>query len=267
MKNSDLETADEDIQLKDVVCFLRFHWKLIVIFGMVGLFFSVVYVTVTRAPEKFEAMGQMQVAKIGNNSNAEEPDLLIQRLRFPAVYSIKVRQLCGMPEDGEFGDYLDGKLEIKLVKNARSTIELKVSAGSAEQARQCVEAVVTMLFEQQRDLIEERLSGQKKLMAEYQRSWAEKQRQSEKIKMLNLGALEAISMYVTLNWLHARINTLQEEITLSRSWPAKLTVPVYALNQPVVMPSRIGLVLSGMLCGLMVGVLLALGLESRRKAA
>src|SRR3989338_1608842 len=128
----------------------------------------------------------MQVAQF-SSGNSEEPAALVQRLRSPTAYTVEVQQQCGMPDNGEYGDYLNKKLEVKTIKDVANGIEMKFNSESPAQAKQCAEAVVKMIMAQQRSLIEERLAGRQIQLAKYQQSLLEEQRQLEKIKTPGLG--------------------------------------------------------------------------------
>lgn len=207
-----------------------------------------------------------QVISNSNSSSIEEPVALIQRLRAPTVYPMEVQQSCGTPEGVEFGDYLDGKLKVDAIKGVANAVEMVVSSPSPDQARKCAEGIFAMLVAQQRDLIEERLAGRKEQLLQYQQALQEELQYLEKIKKSELVNLGYLAKLDKLGWLRIRIDVLQEEALLSKRHPAKLIAPIYVPNKPVL--KRVGLVLLlGMMFGLMLGVLYALGREGWRKTA
>ena len=263
MQNENSQTASDEISLKDIVDFLKRNWKLIVLCGVAGLLISSAYII--RAPKNYEARWQMQMAQF-NNSNSEEPVALIERLRSSTTYPVEVQQHCGMPENGEFGDYLNKKLEVQVIKNLTKAVQFKFRAANPEQAKQCAEAIVAMVMAQQRSLIEESLAGRHAQLAQYQLALTEEQRQLEKIKKSELGNFGYLAKLDKLSWLRTRIDALQEEALLSQKRPAKLIAPIYAPSKPIL--PRLGLVLLlGLSLGLMLGMLYALGREGLRKAA
>ena len=141
MQDEKLQTAGEEISLKDIVDFLKGNWKRIALLGMVGLLSSAAYIALIPVPEKkYEATWQIQMAQF-SKSNSEEPAALIQRLRSPTAYPVEVQRSCGMPEDGEFSDYLGGKLEIHPTKDVPTTVDMKLYAANSSQAKQCAEAM------------------------------------------------------------------------------------------------------------------------------
>lgn len=275
MQNEKLQTEGDEISLRDIVDFLKLNQKLILFSGVAGLLISAIYVIL--APKEYEARWQMQMAQYSSNSNSninsniiinsninsEEPSVLVQRLKSPTAYPAEVQQHCGMPESGEYGDYLNKKLEVKTIKEAASAVQFKFRAAKPAQAKQCAEAIVSMIMTQQRSLIEERLAGRQVQLVKYQQSLAEEQLQMEKNKKFELGNLSYLAKLDKLSWLRGRIDALQEEALLSQMHPAKLIAPIYAPSKPIA--SKVGLVLPlGILLGLMLGVLYAFG---QRKAA
>ena len=268
MQDEKLQTAGEEISLKDIVDFLKGNWKRIALLGMVGLLSSAAYIALTPAPEKkFEATWQMQMAQF-SNSNSEEPAALIQRLRSPTAYPVEVQRTCGMPEDGEFSDYLGGKLEIHPTKDVPTAVDMKLYAANPAQAKQCAEAIATMIMAQQRSLIEERTADRQAQLVKYQQSLAEEQRQMEMNKKFELGNLSYLAKLDKLSWLRGKIDTLQEEVSLLQKHPTKLIAPIYVPSKPIPTPSKtVKVLLFSTLFGLLLGVLYALGREAWRKAA
>jgi len=263
MQNEKLQTEGDEISLMDIVDFLKLNQKLILFSGVAGLLISAIYVIL--APKEYEARWQMQMAQYSSNSNIniEEPSVLVQRLKSPTAYPAEAQQQCGMPENGEYGDYLNKKLEVKTIKEAASAVQFKFRAAKPAQAKQCAEAIVSMIMTQQHSLIEEHLAGRQVQLVKYQQSLAEEQLQMEKNKKFELGNLSYLAKLDKLSWLHGRIDALQEEALLSQMHPAKLIAPIYAPSKPIA--PKAGLVLPlGILLGLMLGVLYAFG---RRKAA
>ena len=267
MQNEKTQTEGEEISLKDIVDFLKRNKKLIVLCGFAGLLISSAYVILP--PKNYEASWQMQVAQF-SSGNSEEPAALVQRLRSPTAYTVEVQQQCGMPDNGEYGDYLNKKLEVKTIKDVANGIEMKFHSESPAQAMQCADAVVKMIMAQQRSLIEERLAERLAVrqaqLAQYQSALAEEQRQLEKTNKSVLGNLDFLAKLDKLRWLRTRIDALQEEALLSQTHPAKLIAPIYAPGKPIPRKEKQVLLL-GISLGLMLGVLYALGREGWRKVA
>lgn len=276
MQNEKQEAASQEIKLKDINGLLKRNLRLMIFWVVAGLLFSVAYLVKT--PDSYEARWQMQMAQFvsssnidgnGNsnsNSNIEEPAALIQRLRTPTAYPVAAQQSCGMPVGGEFGEYLGGTLKIQAVKNVTSDVEMEFRAGSPLQAKQCAEAIVMMIVEQQRGLIEDRLAGRQEQLLQYQQALREELRQLETIQKSELGNFGYLAKLDKLSWLRMRIMALQEEVMLSQKHPARLVAPIFVPSKPV--SSKVGLLLFlGVSFGFMLGVLFALGREVWRKEA
>ena len=275
MQDETLQTAGEEISLKDIVHFFKRNWKRIVFCGVAGLLLSSAYVIV--APREYGAIWQMKMAQINNNINSnnnnsnsnglgniEEPAALIERLRFSTAYPGEVQQQCGMRNDEEVGAYLNKKLEVQAIKNLTELAQFKYLADSPAQAKQCAEAIVTMIMVQQRSLIEESLAGRQAQLNNYQAALTEEQRKLEKKEKSELVIFNYLAKRDRLSWLRSRIDALQEEALLSQMHPSKLIAPISVSSKPISPKVGLGLLL-GISLGLMLGVLYALGREVWRK--
>lgn len=265
MQDEALQTQGEEISLKDMVYSFKANWKRIVFFGVAGLLISSAYVLV--APREYVAAWQMQMAQVSNNNslnNSEEPAALIERLRFSTAYPVEVQQKCGMQNDEEVGAYLNKKLEVQVIKNLTKLVQFKYRANSPVQAKQCAEAIVTMIMVQQHSLIEENLAGRQAQLVHYQIALTEEQRKLEKKEKSELVIFSYLAKLDKLSWLRSRIDALQEEALLSQMHPSKLIAPISVPSKPI--SPKVGLMLLlGISLGLMLGVLYALGREVWRK--
>lgn len=261
MKNEGMQTEDNEIGLIDLFLFLRSNRKRIMLGGLVGILLSVAYLALT--PKKYEARWQVQMAQFANSNcgtsnNAEEPVTLIQRLRIPTAYSIEVRQGCGMPEDGEFGEYLGGTLKVEATKNTVNVVDMKITGSEREQVKICAEAITSMIAVQQRGMIEERSVGRQVQLVQYEQALKEEQQQLERIKKSELGNFGYLAKLDKLSRLHTKIDGLQEEILLAQLHPARVVVPIYIPSKPIA-PKAEFVLLMGFVLGLLLGVLYAIG--------
>ncbi|MBI5890605.1 MAG: hypothetical protein HZB47_07995 [Nitrosomonadales bacterium] len=263
MQNEKQQAASDGISLRDFVDFFKRNYQLIVGGGVAGLLFSTAYVSVE--PNKYEASWQMQMAQ-ANNSNSEEPAALIQRLRMPTAYPVEVQQACGMPDGGEFSEYLGGTLKVEAIKNVTNAVGMKIRVSSPVQAKQCADAIVAMVVAQQRGLIEERLAGRSELILFIEQMLQRDMQLFESLRRNENGSLKYLAKLERINSLNARLDALKEEVLMSTQHPAKVTVPIFVPSKPV--PHRLGLLLLlGVSLGLMLGVLYALGRDGWRRAA
>lgn len=266
---SDEQISAGEITLKDLVHFFKRNQKSIMLGCLAGLLLAITYVVLT--PNKYEARWQIQMAKFvsnNNNSNSfifsEEPAALVQRLSIPTVYSVAVQQNCGLDEGADTGEYFDDILMAKVVKNVPDSVEMKIVSFSQEQAMKCAEALTEMIVAQQRGLIEARLAGRREQLGEYRKALAAEENQLERLKDPELGSAAYLAKLDKLSWLRTRIDGIQEEITLSQLHPTKFVSPIYVPSRPV--SPKVGLLsVLGVLSGLMLGLLYALGREGWRK--
>jgi len=252
MQNLPAQTSADEISLKDVMdFFVRNRW---IILGLIvaGLLLAAAYVATTE--KSYEARWQLQMAA-SESVLVETPAILIHRLRVPTAYSVEVRQHCEMPQSGEFGDNLGGKLKTAAVKGINDFIEMKVAGSSPSQAMACAESIVAMITAQQNDLIEYHLANRRQQMAQYQRSLTEEQLQLERIRKSELVNFAYLARLEKTNWLRERIDALQDETRATQ--PAKLVVPVYAPSKPVSPRVPLALILGGLI-GFLAGIMAAL---------
>ena len=264
MQNETPQLADDGISLRDIVNFFKYHGKKIISFGIAGLILASAYVIF--APKKYEASWQMQMAQMSSNSNIEEPAALVQRLRSPTTYSIEVQQVCGMPKSGEFGEYLNKKLEVQPVKNMTTAVEMKLRTSNHEQTKRCAEQLVSMIITQQSKFAEAALATTQAQLIQYVQTLAEEQRQLEKSNKSQLGSLDVLLKIDKIRWLREQIDAAQQAIKFAQMNPTKLLVPIYAPAKPVSTKLELTLIF-GLLLGLMLGVLYALAKEIWRKVS
>lgn len=261
MHNEKQKMAHVGISLKDIADFIWRNRLSVSIGSLTGLLLSVAYIAL--APKIYEARCELQMAQVinvnGNNGNSsisiEEPAALVQRLRAPTAFPAELRKICGLHEDGDFKDYLDGKLRIDAVRNVSNAVDMKVFSYSPSQVRQCAESIVAMIVVQQRGMVEEHLAGRPEQLLVYQKTLSEEQAQLEKIQSTELSNFGYLAKLGTLSWLHTRIDALEEAL-LSRKHPAKLIFPIFVSNKPVSPNVELALVL-GVVLGFFLGVLLA----------
>jgi len=271
MQNEIQQTSTDGGGLGDIAGFFKRNRKPIALCGLAGMLLSVIYVVLT--PNSYEAQWELQMAQFVSSNdknisvnNSEDPAALVHRLRAPTVFRLEVRESCGIHEDGNYRDYLNGVLKVAVVKSVPNIVEMKVRASSPDQANKCAEAVTAMVAAHQNSLIEEYLSGRKWQLTEYQRTLAEEQRQLNSLKKTEIGNFGYLAKLDKLSWLQARIDALQEEINLTRLHPTKLIASIYVPNKPVSPKPALVLPL-GTVLGLILGVLYSSGREWWRKTA
>ena len=264
MQNVKQETVDVEIVLKNCIEFFRRTYRLIILMGLISLIISIAYVML--APQKFEAVWQMQMAQQVTSTgftNAEEPTVLIERMKSSATYPAENLQKCGISNVQDSDEYLDNALKIKIAKGLSTDVEMRFRGGSIALARQCAEGLISMIIDRQRGLIEERLLGRQDQVLRYQQAANESLQQIERIKKSELADVGYLVQMDRLGWLRSRIDTLQEEKVVSQLHPAKLTSPIIVSNKPVA-PNIKKILLLGLGLGLVFGTLFAF-IRERKK--
>lgn len=241
---------------------LKTNLPLIGLFGLLGMLFSAIRLAQT--PELYEARGLIQMAQLITNANIEEPASLIQRLRFPSTYPEAVQQSCEMPRDAQSSDYLNGTLEIGIVKNVPSAVELKVRAPSITQVKLCADALAAMIVAQHKELIEDRMNGRQEQLLRYKESFREESRLLEAVKNPVFSTITYLARLDRISWLRSRIDALEEEALLAQKHPAKLITPINVPSKPIPRNATQKLLLGGFL-GLILGMLFTLGRGALRK--
>jgi hypothetical protein len=252
------QSVNGEISLKDIVGFLTFNYRPILLCGILGLLSSAAYLS--QLPKIYEATWQMQMA-----NSSEDPASLIERLRMPTAYSIEVQHSCGMSE-GWAGDYLGGKLKVDAIKKLPNIVDMKIRDGSLDQIKSCAEAIVAMITEQQRILIEEKMAVSKELLQLNQQRLQRDMKLFEDLQRNENGSLKYLAKLERINSINTRIDTLQEEMLSSQLRPARLIAPIYVPNKPL-MPKTVLWLILGAVLGLMLGLLYALWRDWWRKAA
>lgn len=243
--------------------FLMRNKRLIAVSGLIGLFFSITYVVLTK--NKYEARAQIQMAQFVSTSgengarsiNIEEPAALVQRLRTPTTYTLEAQKACNVSEEDEVGEYLNGILKGAVVKNVAHVVEIKVVQFSPEKAKKCAEAIVEMITLQQHNQIEARMAALQIEVEGYQLALLREQQQLEGLKKSELGNFGYLARLDQLSWLRARIDSVNEQMALSKMYPSKLLSPIYIPKKPVSPMVGISCLL-GIILGLVLGVLYAL---------
>ncbi|QWD23661.1 hypothetical protein G6687_01685 [Polynucleobacter paneuropaeus] len=248
--------------------FLKGAYKTILVFGALGLAIAIAYLVIT--PNRFEAVAQIQMAQTSganNNNNLnslgvniEEPALLIARLSSPSSFSAGAIAACG--QQAQSNSALAAVQTIKLtpIKGISNVVELKTVGPTSEAASICAQAIFELiktsqaqiqapyLEEAQTRLVEDksRLDQAKALVAKADKSGAV------------MGAAAYLSTRDEIKLLSDQMALLQDLISFSQSHVTRLASPIYASDNPVAPKKRIAS-LAGLLGGLLLGLLIALG--------
>jgi LPS O-antigen subunit length determinant protein (WzzB/FepE family) len=263
VKSEKAEIMSEEISARDVAIFLRNNMQIVLYFVISGFLVAVAYIILM--PSMYEAKWQIQMAQFGEQGSVETPIELIQRLRVPTAYSMEVRQSCNVSERKGERDFLGGTLRADVQRNVANTVEMKVVAISPDLANRCADSIVNMIVEQQRKLLDDRLSVTHELISENQKIVDKERLIVEKLLNQKTDGVILFAKLVRINSVLERLDNLQEEMMLSIKFPTKLTYPIYVNKKPVSPKVDIVFILGGLL-GLVLGLLYALGKNFWRKA-
>jgi capsular polysaccharide biosynthesis protein len=255
-QENNVVTSDQ-LSMRDAVRLLAKHRNFILKSSLLGLALAGLYVAIT--PKVFEARWQVAMAKMSSTNtyaviNAEEPAALMQRLRSPTTYSDQVLEVCGYAKDKEeMNDYLNKALQVQVVKNVADVVDFRLRAESVAQVKRCADALVAMVIEQQRNIIQEQLVGRQDQLMQYQQSLQDEMHQLGRINKTEMGNFGYLAELGKLSWLRTRIDQLQVEISLSQKRPATLISPLEVSNKPV-SPKLLLVLILGWLLGFIIGV-------------
>lgn len=259
------EVADE-ISLSQILKFLGGAWKVILLFGLLGLGVSIGYILI--APNKYEAVAQIKMAQISitNPTNpfgitVEDPNSLMVRMQLPTNYSSEVIAVCEYQEKSEPELALSKAVKIAIPKGLANAVELKVTSLSPKIAKTCAQAIVDQIAVLQAQFAKpfveeaklklaqdnERIDAARKLIAKADQS-------SSAMSAAYLAARDELTYFLTdREKMLDLINSVDKRGT-------QLVSPIYVSEKPIAPKKSLSL-----LMGLLVGVLLGLAIALVRK--
>lgn len=259
--------VDDEISLLDILRFFKVTYKTILVFGVVGLVIAVGYLAVT--PKKYEAIAQIAMAQIGaaNNSNnnlnplgvnIEEPSLLIARLSSPTSFTRQVLSSCGMDESADPGATLAKKIKLVPPKGVANVVELKTFGQSPEAASTCAHEIFELIKGTQAQILAPYIEEAKTKLADDEgRLIKAKDLVAKADKTGQAVGAAYLSTRDEIRYLLDEITSLKNVVTSNQSRATRLIAPVYASDTPVA-PKKHIVLMAGLLCGLFLGLLLAL---------
>jgi uncharacterized protein involved in exopolysaccharide biosynthesis len=254
------ENKAREFTLTDLIDFFRQSWILVLSSAAIGLVGSLTFLA--NAPEQFEATVSIQVAQLTQNLEKgiaigiETPTMLAERLRSPSSYSSDVLRSCSNGQDGS-AEALIESLKISTRHDLDSVVNITLRRANKDLARQCVTRIFEMIHAQHMAMLESRLGVLQKDLESNQerlRSYQE-----------SMGKMEKGGLALTVNYLlHIQLvtNLTDKIIDIERIknsvTPARLISPVYVTPHPV-SPNRDHVIMLGLLAGVLLGMLIAIG--------
>lgn len=273
IKNQDFPPSDspslgDEISLLDILIFLKGAWKSIVLMGLLGLAISATYLLLT--PNQFEAVANVAMGRIPSSAvNIEEPVALINRMSLPSSFDAAVIASCGLQDSGNLATQLFKSIKLSIPKGVVNVVELKVTRPSPELAQACAASVFDGIAKSQAQMIgplvqaakasnsarltkvDERLTQDKVLLAKTEQP---------------RGVLSpAYFLILTeIRTLEDERDKLSASIDTMGVQTANLQSPIYVADKPVY-PKKLISLLAGLIGGLFLGLLIALGRQMMAK--
>jgi capsular polysaccharide biosynthesis protein len=262
----------EEISLIDILLFLKGAWKVILMMGLAGLVISGIYLLIT--PNQYEAVANIAMARVPADKNPlgvniEEPQALINRMSVPSSFDAAILNACGLQDVATLAAQMSKVIKLSIPKGVANVIELKVTHSSPEIASACAKSVYESIAHSQAQMIgpmaktskannsarlakvEERLAQDKVLLAK-----AEQPR----------GVLSPLyfSILTEIRALEDERVTLLALVEAKHLQAANLQSPIYVADKPVYPKKMMSLVI-GLMGGLLLGLLIALGRQMYAK--
>jgi capsular polysaccharide biosynthesis protein len=270
MQRSYLQEYGREISLLDTLEFLKKSWKIIAGFGVLGLIGAIGYILVT--PPMYQATAQIRMAQVSqvNTSNPigvniEEASSLIARMQFPTNYSAATISSCGYQDKLQPALDLSKDIKFTAPKGMANTVEIKILSPSPKQAESCANSIfiqIALLQEQfskvfveeakiKLSMDNERIEAARKLITKADQS-------GSAMSAAYLSARDELTYFLTDR------EKMVDLINSVKNRGSSLVAPIYVSEKPV-SPKKTITLLAGLLSGLFLGVVIALGQQGFRK--
>lgn len=264
------ENAEGEIALIDILRFLKGAYKTILVFGVLGLAISIVYLVIT--PKQYGATAQIMMAQIAatnnNNNNLnslgvniEEPSLLIARLALPSSFNQESILACGFEGRPEAGAALAKSIKLSIPKGVANVVELKTVGDSPQLVMQCADVIFELIKTSQNQIVIPYIDEAKQKLAEAKVRLQTAQdlvSRSDKSGSGSVMGAVYLSTRDEINYLLDKIMTLNNVVSNNQNRATHLTTPIYVSDAPI-SPIKSIVILAGLLGGLSVSLLISLG--------
>lgn len=140
---------EDEISLLDILDFFKENIRFILRFTYLFFVLGTVFAILTNP--KYEAIGNIQMAKVANVA-IEEPAQLVEKLKIPTYYSSESIISCDLEKSETASEDLVRSLKPTLNRNA-PIITISHRAKSAKQSKACVESVLQDIRKSQHILV------------------------------------------------------------------------------------------------------------------
>jgi LPS O-antigen subunit length determinant protein (WzzB/FepE family) len=254
--------GDQEISLLEILCFLKNTWKTILVTGALGLAGAGVYLLIS--PNQYEAIGSIAMGRISPvGTNIEEPVALINRMSVPGSFDAAVLEVCGLRESRNAPAQSTKAIKLAIPKGVANIVELKVTRSSPELARVCADAVYQGIAKSQAQMIDPiaqavkvsnsaRLAKVEELLAQDKALLAKAEQPKGAVSPTYFAILSEIRS------LDDEREKLVTTVNASSVQATNLQSPIYVADQPI-SPKKSLTLFAGLMGGLLLGLLLALG--------
>jgi len=246
----------DNVENADPIVFVLRNWKLITVFGLLGLFVSGIYGLLK--PVQYEASFQIKIAQYISNLNVvniEPLPELEDQLKIPTVYSDEVLQKCGMSEGSVDGPFMNGRYKVSVIDGVNA-IQIKLRSNKPESARSCANSLQNNIIALQQAMTDDLLNRKQKQLERTQKSFEEIEGRFNHIKQGEKTGFAFLTSLNEMNSLRDRIDRLNDEIFFAKSHSAKLIAPIYVSSKPVSRKTPI-IILGGIFAGILLGIFFA----------
>ena len=267
-------SVEDGIGLMDIYDFLADGWKIILSIAVIGTGIGVV--TSLVLPDQFEATGLIQTGRVGvanktNSFDVEPIAVLLEKMQSPAYYVSKTLDACvGEGEAVNLKDIAKA-LNAKVARNA-NFVSVVYRAESRDKALRCLEQVLVVVVENQKDLVEANLTSvmssldnEKKAADELRKAVKELEldrRAQLKFKDVEYSMVAALTVAMResktqLMAIERKIYGMESMLKPPNTQEANFLTPIFVSEQRV-SPRRSQIVMISALASLFFGVLMLL---------
>ena len=264
LSTGDLASEQEEISLLDILRFLKSAYKVILVFGALGITLSIAYLAIT--PKQYEATAQIAMAQIGTAStninplgtNIEEPALLVSRMSLPTSYTPQTIAACGVDDSGNAEAILSKSIKLAPAKGVANVVELKTFGPSQEVAVSCANAIFELIKATQFLILMPYIDEAKmKLVDDEGRLAKAKDLVAKADKSGSVMSAAYLSTRDEIRYLLDEVTALKNVVTSNQNRATHLIAPIYASDLPISPKKSIALA-GGLFGGLFLGLLIAL---------
>jgi hypothetical protein len=278
MNTQSKQIEDDEISLIDILLFFKASGRNVLTSTIVCLLIGSAYYFAT--PKMYEATATIQMAIVAGES-IETPAVLLEKIKLPLFFSATALQVCGLDGDISSHTKFADKLKPTLNKSA-PLISLSAQARSTQEARICLDAVISEIQKSQNELAKPVIEQKKQTIAHLkdQLKLGEEMTKSFPTTKDNKSATDAqfsartlvmsfsLASAKEISDLKSKINALETDLITPQTQASSLAVPIYApedsINKRPIFTLGLSLAL-GVFLGLLITGALRLVQEIRRQ--